>query len=251
MTPLPAAFLERPIAHRAYHDLSRGRPENSLEAIGAAVEAGYGIEIDLQLSGDGQAMVFHDYDLERLTLAVGAVKDRSAADLSKIVLRGGTTGVPTLREVLKLVDGRVPLLIEVKDQDGALGSNVGPLEAATVAALTGYRGPVALMSFNPHAMVALEQLAPDLPRGLTTCAYTEDDFPELSHSHRERLRGIPDFDRVGASFISHHWNDLDRPRVAELKAAGHPVLCWTIRTPEQEATARAVADNITFEGYIA
>ena len=251
MPELPAAFLDRPIAHRALHDTLQGRPENSVEAVRAAVEAGYGIEIDLQLSSDGEAMVFHDYDLARLTAVEGPVRARSAAELGAIPLRYGAAGIPTLAEVLALVAGRVPLLIEVKDQDGGMGPDVGPLERRAAELLAGYDGPVALMSFNPHSVAALARLAPDLPRGLTTCGYTADDYPTLPPATRERLRRIPDFDRTGSSFISHHWRDLGSPRVAQLQAAGVPVLCWTIRSPAEEAEARKVAGNITFEGYTA
>lgn len=250
MTPeLPAAFLAAPIAHRAYHDRSSGRPENSRAAIRAAIEAGYGIEIDLQLTSDGQAVVFHDYHLSRLTGAEGAVRQRTAAELAQIALTGGDgEGIPSFTEVLALVAGRVPLLVELKDQDGAMGPGIGPLEAAAAGALERYDGPVAVMSFNPHSVAEMARLAPDLPRGLTTSSYDPDDW-NLSPETCDRLREIPDFDRVGASFISHEARDLARPRVAELKAKGVPVLCWTIRSPKAEAEARAVADNVTFEGY--
>ncbi|MDO6586353.1 glycerophosphodiester phosphodiesterase family protein [Salipiger sp. 1_MG-2023] len=246
---LPAAFLDRPIAHRALHNTQRGRPENSIEAISAAIQAGYGIEIDLQLSSDGEAMVFHDYDLSRLTTQTGAVRDRSAAQLATIQLRHGQERIPTLAQVLKLVAGKTALLIEVKDQDGAMGPDVGALEAAAVRALDGYIGPVALMSFNPHSVAALARMAPGLPRGLTTCAWDADDSPLVPAATRASLREIPDYDRVGACFISHDRRDLARPRVAELQRDGAAVLCWTVRSPEQEAEARKVAQNITFEGY--
>lgn len=248
---LPAGFLERPIAHRALHDPAQGRPENSRAAIAAAIAGGYGIEIDLQLSGDGHAMVFHDYDLLRLTGAPGLVRDHSAADLQNIRLLHGAEGIPTLAEVLTLVAGRVPLLIEVKDQDGAMGPDVGPLEAATLAALHGYDGPVALMSFNPHSVAELARLAPSIPRGLTTCGYLAKDWPDLSEEVRAHLREIAEYDWIGACFVSHNWRYLDAPRVGELAAKGADILCWTIRSAEDEAKARRVAANITFEGYTA
>ena len=100
MPALPPAFLDRPIAHRALHDKSQGRPENSVEAIRAAVEAGYGIEIDLQLSSDGEAMVFHDYDLARLTAVEGPVRTRSAAELGAIPLRYGAAANPEATDYL-------------------------------------------------------------------------------------------------------------------------------------------------------
>lgn len=251
MTALPPAFLASPIAHRAYHNLAEGRVENSPSAIQAAIDAGYGIEIDLQLSADGQAMVFHDYDLRRLTGETGPIRGRSAADLGKITLTGGTDTIPTFAQVLNQVAGQVPLLVEFKDQDGAMGASVGQLEHAAAQALNGYDGPVALMSFNPHSMLKMAGLTPDIPRGLTTSAYRPEDWKLLPAGTRDRLRDIPDYDAVKASFISHEAGDLDRPRVADLKRRGAHILCWTIRSPEAEAKARNVAQNITFEGYAA
>lgn len=252
MIPLPPAFLGPPLAHRGYHDRAAGRPENSRAAFAAAIAAGYGIECDVQLSADGRAMVFHDHDLGRLTPERGPVRQRSAAELGRIPLRGAEgEGIPTLPEVLHLVAGRTALLVEIKDQDGAMGPAVGELEAAVAADLRGYGGPVAVMSFNPHAVAAFAERAPKVARGLTTSAWHAKDWPLIPAPVRERLRGIPDFDRVGAGFVSHEAKDLGRPRVAELKARGAAVLCWTIRSPEAEAEARRVAHNVTFEGYAA
>ena len=248
MTVLPRSFATVPLAHRALHDITQGRPENSRAAIRAAIDAGYGIEIDVQLSADNQAMVFHDYHLERLTDTQGAVRLFRADALRATALRGGDEGIPDLPEVLTLVAGRVPLLIELKDQDGAMGANVGPLERATALALAGYAGEVAVMSFNPHSVAMMQTLAPDVPRGLTTSAYRTQDWP-LSAATCDSLREIPDYDRVGASFISHEVGDLDRPRVGALRQSGAVICCWTVRNAAQEAQAREAADNITFEGY--
>ncbi|MFN3663053.1 glycerophosphodiester phosphodiesterase family protein [Yoonia sp.] len=248
---LPDAFLARPIAHRALHDRKAGRVENSLASITAAMDAGYGIEMDVQLSIDGHAMVFHDDMLDRLTAQTGPVRARSRADLEKIALTDDAGTIPTLDDVLALVAGRVPLLIEIKDQDGNMGPAVGLLEEATCQALAGYRGDVALMSFNPHSMAACRTFAPDIPRGLVTSGYNPMFWPELTPATCGHLRAIPDYDRVGACFISHEATDLDRARVAEIKATGAPILCWTIRSAEAEAKARQIADNVTFEGYLA
>ncbi len=246
---LPPSFARVPLAHRALHDLGAGRPENSRAAVAAAIAAGYGIEIDVQLSADGAAMVFHDYALERLTSGQGAVRLHDAQTLRRTPLRGGEEGIPDLREVLALVAGRVPLLIEIKDQDGAMGADVGPLEQAVAQALRGYDGDLAVMSFNPHSVAAMARLAPDVPRGITTSSYNAADWP-LPQATCDILREIRDYDRVGASFISHEVNDLDRSRVGALKRAGAVICCWTVRSAAQEAQARAVADNITFEGYL-
>ncbi|MEL6465214.1 MAG: glycerophosphodiester phosphodiesterase family protein [Pseudomonadota bacterium] len=251
MTPrLPAAFLGAPLAHRALHDVTQGRPENSRAAIRAAIEQGYGIEIDVQLSADNQAMVFHDYALDRLAEGTGPVRVVPAGTLSEIPLKGGDEGIPTLAEVLDIVAGHVPMLIEIKDQDGAMGTDVGLLEQATADALAGYNGPVALMSFNPHAVARMAELCPNIPRGIVSSSYKAEDWP-LNDATRDHLRMIPDFDRVGASFISHEAADLGRPRVADLRAQGANILCWTVRSPAQEAEARRTAQNITFEGYLA
>ena len=247
---LPRSFYNVPLAHRALHDVAKGRPENSRAAIEAAIDAGYGIEIDVQLSADGAAMVFHDYELERLTSEQGVVKLCSAQTLSGITLTGGDEGIPTLAEVLDLVAGRVPLLIEIKDQDGSMGTDVGPLEEATARALQGYQGDIAVMSFNPHSMAHMARLIPEVPRGLVTSAYRYDEWP-LPKSTCDRLRDIPDYERVGACFISHEVDDLDRARVAELKSAGAMICCWTVKSELQETAARRYADNITFEGYSA
>ena len=251
MTPaLPDALRRIPLAHRALHDSAKARPENSRAAIRAAMSAGYGIEIDVQPSKDGCAMVFHDYDLKRLTGEHGPVQQCEAATLGQIMLLGGDEGIATLGEVLALVAGQVPLLIELKDQHGQMGPTDGRLEAAVAKDLQGYTGPVAVMSFNPEMVARLAVLAPDVPRGLTTAAYTPENWPLLKPQVRERLRAIPDYKRVGASFISHDVNDLDSPRVAELKAQGADILCWTVKSQAKEQAARRVACNITFEGYL-
>ncbi|UOA28559.1 glycerophosphodiester phosphodiesterase family protein [Pseudosulfitobacter sp. DSM 107133] len=247
---LPQDFLDVPLAHRALHDVADGRPENSRAAIRAAIAHGYGIEIDLQLSADGHAMVFHDYALDRLAEGSGAVRMCDSATLGRTVLRGSNEGIPQLAEVLEIVAGRVPLLVEFKDQDGAMGPHVGLLQDVAARSLRDYAGPLAVMSFNPHAVARLAEVLPDVPRGLTTSAYRAEDWP-LSAEVCDRLREIPDYDRVGACFISHEAEDLGRARVAALKAAGAAVLCWTVCSPEAEAEARLVAQNITFEQYLA
>lgn len=248
---LPGAFLRAPIAHRALHDRARGRIENSPSAIRAAVAAGYGIEIDLQLSADGVAMVFHDETLERLTDQTGWVKDRTADQLRDIRLTGGEDSIPTFAEVLAMIGGRVPLLVELKDQTLTMADTDGRLEAAAARDVAGYAGPLAFMSFNPHSVARMAGLCPTVPRGLTTSAYDPEDWAPLDAAICARLREIPDYERSQSSFISHEAADLGRDRVAALKAGGADVLCWTIRSAEAEAAARKVAANVTFEGYLA
>jgi len=204
----------------------------------------------VQLSRDGQAMVFHDEALDRLTNTTGLIKDRTAAELARITLRDCNDGIPTLADVLAMIAGRVPVLIEIKDQTGAMTKADGRLEQATATALANYRGAVAVMSFNPHSIAAMASLAPTIARGLTSAAYG-DDWQPLDRATCDHLRAIPDYDRTQSSFISHEAADLARRRVADLKADGAAILCWTIRSASAEATARKIADNITFEGYAA
>lgn len=245
---LPQRFFTRPIAHRALH--GPGAPENSRAAVRRAVAAGYGIEIDLQLSRDQVAMVFHDDDLDRLTSKTGPVVVQASNTLARTRLTGGEDGIPTLREICEIVAGQVPLLIELKDQSGGKGGSDGVLEAATAEVLAAYDGPVAVMSFNPDQVARLAELLPDTPRGLTTCDFAPEHWPDMPRPVAEHLAAIPDLDRVGACFISHDQRDLGSQRVAEIKAQGLPVLCWTIRSAESEARARQIADNVTFEGYL-
>ncbi|KHA53830.1 glycerophosphodiester phosphodiesterase family protein [Sulfitobacter geojensis] len=247
---LSRLFYDIPLAHRALHDVNAGRPENSRAAIRAAIDAGYGIEIDVQLSADDAAMVFHDYALDRLTDQTGPIRLRGADDLAKIPLKGGDEGIPDLPEVLALVAGQVPLVIELKDQDGAMGPNIGALEQATADAVATYAGPLAVMSFNPNSVARMAELLPAVPRGIVTSAYRYADWP-LSRATCDHLRDIPDYDRAQACFISHEVGDLSAPRVAALKAQGAMICCWTVRSAAQEAEARKLADNITFEGYAA
>ncbi len=209
--PLPAAFLRAPIAHRALHDRAQGRIENSPAAIRAALDHGYAIEIDLQLSQDGIPMVFHDEELDRLTEAQGPLNARSASDLQAIRLKDSTDCIPTLSQVLAMVAGRVPLLIEIKDQSLTMGPTDGRLEAATAALLADYSGDVAVMSFNPACIHHMARLAPAVPRGITTAAYDPEGWAPMPEDMCAHFRAIPDYDATGSSFISHEAGDLSRP----------------------------------------
>lgn len=246
MTPLSPSFLGAPIAHRGLH--GPGRPENSLEAFEAAAAAGYGIELDVQLTGDGEAVVFHDATLGRMTGERGPVRGRTLAEMTALILQGGGT-IPSLAQVFETVAGRVPVLVEIKDQSGVLGPVDGALEAAVARIARHATGDIAVMSFNPRSVQTLRDAAPDIPRGLTTERFEPENWPGVPAATLERLTRIPYFDACGAAFVSHHHRDLASPRIAELKSEGAAILCWTIRSPEDEANAREFADNITFEGY--
>ncbi len=244
-------FLTRPLAHRGLHDHAQAAPENSPTAFRAAIDKGYGIELDLQISLDGQPIVFHDYELDRLTDEVGLVSDRTAAELGQIRLKNSNDTIPTLAQILALTDGRAPLLIELKDQDGQLGPDIGALSAQTTHLLRSYPGPVAVMSYNPFAVAAVGKAAPDVSLGMVTSAFTDPSWQNLDPQQREKLIRMDDLNRVGACFISHNRTDLASSHVQRAKASGLHILCWTVGSAEQEAEAREIADNITFEGYFA
>jgi glycerophosphoryl diester phosphodiesterase len=227
----------RPIAHRGFHDLARGVPENSLAAFRAAMEAGYAIECDLHPSSDGVPMVFHDDELGRLTGLSGCVRELTAAELSSLQLTRTRERIPRLADLLDLVQGRVLLVIELKHM---VGRDAG-FARVVVEALRNYHGPVALMSFDPGLIADIGAAAPKLPRGLTA----EGDWRSASQHLNTMLR-------IKVDFISYAVDDLPTPfPVFARRALRIPLICWTVRTPAQLARARAWADQITFEGFAA
>ena len=236
---LPKAFLETPLAHRGLHNDEV--PENSLVAARAAIRHGYGVELDVQPDADGKAWVFHDAKLDRMTGCSGAIRTKHKAELEKCRLPDGS-GIPMLADLLETVAGKVPLLLELKTEG---------LEQDTCARLNEYEGPVAVMSFNPKVIAKCRELALGISRGLGTYAFDDEAAEKLDPQIRDALRQIAYFDAVGASFVSHDHRDLGSEALIPLKARDIPVLCWTIRSAQDEAEARRIADNVTFEGYLA
>jgi glycerophosphoryl diester phosphodiesterase len=243
ISPVPlrarVAFLAtRAYAHRGLH--GSGRIENSRAAFRAAIDAGFGIELDVQMSHDGEAFVFHDSVLDRLTHDSGPVSERRAAELSAIKLRGTDETIPKIAEVLNLIDGKVPLLIEVKAEQGP----VGGLCLAVRRALEGYRGPVAVMSFNPQVGRWFRDHAPRLARGLVVTEQGQRKIPDKVKGAIARgislWRGKPDF-------LAYDIRDLPSRFAARQRRRGLPILTWTVREADQERTAAACADEIIFE----
>jgi glycerophosphoryl diester phosphodiesterase len=234
LSPSRATRLEelfaKPFAHRGLH--GAGVVENSRAAFRAAIHAGHGIELDVQASADGEAIVFHDYELGRLTDANGKLAETSAAALRAIPLRGESDGLPPLAEILALIDGRAPLLIEVKSP----GRRVAALSGAVAQALAPYIGPVAVMSFNPSVPRWFAQHRPDVLRGLVV---TEEGKPE--HGKLKRHLSLW-WSR--ADFLAYDIRDLPSAFAA---ASGLKVGTWTVRTEAQRATAAAYADQLIYE----
>lgn len=229
-----AALTQIPFAHRGLH--GGGTIENSRAAFSAAVAAGHGIELDVQASLDGEAFVLHDYELERLTDAVGAVARLPAAELGRISLKGTRETIPTLAEVLGLVASRVPLLIEVKTPD----RNVARLSLSVFRALAGYRGPVGIMSFNPEIPRWFSRHAPRLARGLVV---TESG----KRGARGRIERRLALWRAKPDFLAYDIRDLPSRFASAQRERGLPVLTWTVRSDDELRRASVHADQIIYE----
>ncbi|HUG62778.1 MAG TPA: glycerophosphodiester phosphodiesterase family protein [Methylomirabilota bacterium] len=238
----------RPVAHRGFHDASAGRIENTPTAIAAAADRGFAIEIDVHLSSDGKAFVFHDETLDRLTEGGGDVHARTMADLQAVPFRATSDRIPRLEEVLEIVAGRSTLVIEVKSAFAGLQTD---LVEAVADALTGYHGPVAVMSFDPRIVADFARVAPGLTRGIVA-----DDAAEAKHygsfdaATRAELANLDHLPWSRPQFIAY-WvkllpNAVSR-RVRDVYRL--PLLTWTVRTPEDRAAADAHADQMIFEGF--
>ncbi|WP_439815617.1 glycerophosphodiester phosphodiesterase family protein [Zavarzinia sp. CC-PAN008] len=242
-------LTRRPIAHRGLHgrwiDGAR-RPENTRAAFLAAIRHGYGIELDLVLSGDGVAMVFHDEALSRLTGRPGLAADHDAATLGTFAVLGTAETIPTLAQVVRLVDGRAPLVIEIK----GCGALTPVLAEATARALHKYQGPHCIKSFDPAAPAWFRTHAPAVPRGLVAMRASDWDEGEIGAERARLLEQLADLDRVGASFVSYDINALPNRAVAQARASGRAVITWTVRNARQRARAAAFADNIVFENWL-
>lgn len=237
----PAWLVATPIAHRGLHD--QNRPENSLAAIEAAVQQGFPIEIDVQTTVDGRAVVFHDWNLRRLTGLDARVKFTTAAEITGLRLAGGPEPVPFLEEVLDLVQGRQPLIIEIKNRKRPCA-----LEPEVSRILRAYRGPVAVHSFNPFSLGWFRRNHPGLCRGQISCSFDTDDmagWKKIILAHY----GMNWMSRP--HFISHHWKQL--PALVPIILRNFlrlPLLTWTVRNLHEQKTALEFADNIFFEGYL-
>jgi glycerophosphoryl diester phosphodiesterase len=232
-----------PVAHRGLHDIGAGVPENSRAAFRAAIAAGYAIECDVRLTSDGVPIVFHDADLKRLTGTQGRADRIAAAELAKLPLLGTAETPPLFAEFLDLVAGKVPLLIEIKNYGNEPAS---PLCDATWAKLKAYAGDYAVQSFSPDVVAWFRDHAAHVPRG--QIATDPADLKALDDAGRKTLAAKLEAGHGAPDFIAYDVKLLPAPLTERAKAAGKPVLTWTVRTGEQRSRA-AAADNIIFEGF--
>lgn len=229
----------RPIAHRGLH--GPDAPENSRPAFRAAIEAGYPIELDVRLTRDGIPVVFHDATLDRLTTDDRPVAATTWAEIADLGLAGSDVRIPRLQSVLSLVDGRVPLLIELKNTGTGHA-----LETAVASRLDRYEGPFAVQSFNPVSLAYFRACRPSWPRGqLASATLDQGQVPRRYRVLLERLIAS------GVSwprFIAYRHDQLPYWPVTLHQRLGIPVLAWTVRTDAERRRALRYADNVIFEG---
>lgn len=243
----PDWLTARPVAHRGLHDYARGIVENMPGAIQAALAANFSIEVDIQLTADGEAMVHHDDELGRLTEGSGALLTKTAAELKRVTFKNTSEKMMSLSDLCTLVAGHVPLVIEVKSRfDGDR-----KLVRRMAEVLATYNGPAVGMSFDPDQVLALREMMPSRPRGIVAERhYTEAEWPEATPAQRHEMTHLRHLLRTRPHFVSYRVNDL--PAVAPWIAKnlfGCGLLSWTVRTPEQRAKSAKYAEQMTFEGF--
>lgn len=241
----------RPVAHRGLHDRSAGRIENSVSAAQAAVARGYAIECDVQISSDGEAMVFHDFELDRLTGAHGRVDAQSASALQRISLKDSDDVIPTLESWLAGIAGATPVICEIKsafDGDLRLAERVAKIAAA-------YTGKIALKSFDPNVIAYLRREAQTLgiahlPLGIVAEAnFHGHAWDFLSDEQRRGMSTLMHWEKTRPDFLSWRVADLPHATPSLCRAYGVPVLAWTVRSAEEAERAGEFADQLIFEGF--
>jgi glycerophosphoryl diester phosphodiesterase len=240
-------ITERPFAHRGLHDAAIGVIENTAPAFAAAMAGGYGIETDLQISADGEAMVHHDDALGRLTEGSGRLADLNAADIKAVRFKGCDTHILTLGELCELVAGRATLLLELKsrfDSDLRLAKRAAELIAR-------YSGRAAIMSFDPDLIEAVRIANPHLTRGIVAERhYSEPEWGRLPPARKQSLAWLLHAPRSRPQFLAYSVRDLPAaPALLARAVFGLPLLTWTVRSEDNRQRAARFADQIIFEGW--
>jgi len=242
-----AWLTARPIAHRGLHDAAAGVIENTASAFNAAIAGNYGIECDLQLSGDGEAMVHHDPVLGRLTEGDAWLADMNATAIKAVRFKASSDHILTLGELCDLVAGRVTLVLELKtffDRDLRLAERVA-------AVLAAYKGPVAAMSFDPMLVEALRTVAPRLVRGIVAERhYTHHEWDRLTPRQKRYLGHLLHAWRSRPQYVAYRVQDLPAPGPWVARTVfGLPLLTWTVRSDADRAASGRYADQMIFEGF--
>jgi glycerophosphoryl diester phosphodiesterase len=243
----PDWLTARPVAHRGLHDIARGIVENMPGAFEAAIAGDYAIETDLQLSADGEAMVHHDDVLGRLNEGSGALLGKTSTELRAVPFKNTSERMISLGDLCALVNGCVPLMLEVKSHfDGDR-----KLVARMAEVLRAYSGPAAVMSFDPDQVLAMREMIPERARGIIAQrSYDDDDWKKLTPAQRDGMLHLRHAFRTRPHFVSFRVNELPAPAPWIARHIfGLPLLTWTVRTPEQRERAARHADQIIFEGF--
>jgi glycerophosphoryl diester phosphodiesterase len=238
-------LVARPIAHRGLHARGKGIIENTAGAFEAAIKGNYAIECDVQLTADGEAIVFHDDGLERLAEAKGPVKALTTKALQNVKLKATSDRMQTLAELLEQVDGRATLVIELK----SLWDGSDALAKRSLQVLESYDGPYCLMSFDPDVIACLRGLSPQTVRGIVADRTTDSYYNTLPLAKRHAMRTFGHLAETQPHFVSYYWRELPFEPVTGIRNAGHPVIAWTLRSKEEASQALRYCDQITFEGY--
>lgn len=236
----PDWLVDVPFAHRGLYDEAAGVPENTLGAFLAAVDAGYGIELDVRRSLDDALVIAHDDQLERSTGTRASIARSPLEALAELRLDGTEHGLPQLHEALAAIDGRVPVMVEIKSRL----QGVGRTERAVLDLLRDYDGPVCVASFDPRTVAWFHERAPQLPRGQTVGSFAHVPVPALL---RRWMAGLPRLGTEEPHFLSHGLRSLPSPVSREWRRTGRPLLTWTASTQAELARARELADNVVFE----
>lgn len=241
---LPPGLLSPPIAHRGLWTAGAA-PENSLAAFDLACRAGYGIELDVRLSSDGEAMVFHDEKLERMTGAPDAVQEKTTVELGAQPLHGGPERIPTFAQTLATIAGRGMLLVEIK----AIPERQEALNARTAAQLDAYAGPFGVVSFDAGALAWFAEHRPAVPRGLNVAHMSDEELDEEGPPMEARLDAL--IAEARPDFLNLQLDTARGRLAARRRANGLPVAAWVVRSPEEAASLAPYCDNFIFEGYSA
>ncbi len=243
----PDWLTARPVAHRGLHDGARGIVENMPGAIRCAIDGNFSIEVDIQLAADGEAMVHHDDALGRLSEGSGALLGKTSSELKAVTFKDTSEHMMSLGDLCALVNGRVPLVIEVKshfDGDRKLVTRMAEV-------LASYPGPVVGMSFDPDQVLALRETMPALPRGIIAQRdYHDDYWKKLTPEQRNGMLHLRHAFRTRPHFVAFWVEQLPAPAPWIARHVfGLPLLAWTVRTPEQRQRAARYADQMIFEGF--
>ncbi len=244
----PDWIFKFPITHRGLHDASKGVIENSLSAADAAIALNYGIECDVQRTLDGEAVVFHDFTLKRLTGMQGTVSDYTTSELCSFSLMRSFDKISTLEQFIDNIAGQTPLIIEIKS---SFNTDLR-LTQRVVDIVSQASQNIAVKSFDPACIAEFKRVAPHIPRGIVGMeSYKCDEFAHLDDCSKFELSNLLHIDDTLPDFISWNVEDLKMLEpIMENLDLKIPVLAWTIRTEMQRQIAAQYADQIIFEGFL-